>query len=244
VFGIVAALLILAPTLAVSDYMILESRVYGALPFVMLGLGGALSSVAAAGVVSDDASVLHGSRLPILLGGVLVVAFGWRTRAYLPDFRNAASFADAAIRGSPNFAFGYNQAGVLAQERGDLPEAESYYRQTIAINPHEPMVRSNLGTILALRGDHEGAIIEYQAELARNPMASTFVNLGVSFYILGRLPNAADAFQRALALSPNSTDALYKLYRVQTELGRLEDAEQTRSRLVALGVAFAPVPAR
>src|SRR5262249_14661191 len=120
-------------------------------------------------------------------------------------------------------------------ERGDLAAAERYYRESIAIDPNERMVRSNLGTILALRGDHEGAVVEYQAELAHNPMASTFSNLGVSLYALRRLPQAADAFQHAVALAPTSVGSLAKLYRVQAELGRVVEAEQTRSRLAALG---------
>jgi Flp pilus assembly protein TadD len=233
-FGVIAAFFILVPTLAVSDYMILEARIYAVLPFAMLALGGALSSVADAPPAPSGARGLR-SPLGIFLGAAVVALFAWRARVYLPEFRSAASFAEAAIRGSPGFSFGYNQAGAVAQWRGDLAGAERYYRQAIALNPDERMVRSNLGTILALRGDHAGAVVEYQAELARNPMASTFSNLGVSLYALGRLPEAADAFQSGVALSPDSVDNLGKLYRVQTELGRVVDAERTRSRLEALG---------
>lgn len=66
----------------------------------------------------------------------------------------------------------------------------------------------SMAEALVLQNEHEGALAEYQQALVRNPNAAdALYKMGLVLDRLGRFPEAAQAFQRAVELMP--TEILY-----------------------------------
>jgi protein O-GlcNAc transferase len=74
----------------------------------------------------------------------------------------------AALRFSPADAGTWNNLGIVAQEL-DRPDAESFYRNALAIAPNMPDPHYNLGCLLSGQGRSEEAVASHQAAIAADP---------------------------------------------------------------------------
>jgi tetratricopeptide (TPR) repeat protein len=119
--------------------------------------------------------------------------------------------------------------GSCLSAMGRFGEAEAYFRK--ALNGlDDPVTHFNLGLLLALTGRLDGAVMEYEKALERDPMhsdartnlAATLVrqgkleraenatartNLGLVLLQQGRLADARGQFEEALRLEPGLTPA-------------------------------------
>ncbi len=85
---------------------------------------------------------------------------------------------------------------------------------------------------LSAAGDYEGAAKAYEALTAQQPgSVSAYINLGVAYAKLGRLPLAEKAYRAALAIEPKSLPALINLGLAEFKSGKYADA------LMPLGTA-------
>ena len=109
----------------------------------------------------------------------------------------------------------FNHGTVLAALQRDA-EAEAAYQQALALSPHFPQARLNLGHALERRGEHEAALAQWQAVVDETVPA-----LGA--------PDAAEPDQLALPLH-----ALNNLARLNEQLRRFDVAEAHMRASLAL----------
>lgn len=100
-----------------------------------------------------------------------------------------------ALLGRPNLADAHNNLGRLLHDRGELGLAESHYR-------------------LALTSSTTGVARTGRA------LALYWFNLGVVVEDRGRIDDAIEAYQQALALDPQHGDAHFNLARLYEQIGR------------------------
>src|SRR5690349_12478302 len=93
------------------------------------------------------------------------------------------------------------QAAIAAHKAGRLGEAEQLYREHLASEPSSALALSNLGQMVLERGDAAGALTLFQRAVASRPrFANAHAHLGNALAALGRLKEARDAFDQALAI--------------------------------------------
>ena len=133
-----------------------------------------------------------------------------------------------ALRLRPDIAEAhYNLALTLSRAPGRLDESVAEYREALRLRPVYPEAHNDLGAALsAMPGRLDDAIAEYNEALRLNPdYAPAWRNLGAALFNQGKIPQAVEAFQRALILLPGSADAHYVLGLALLKLpGRTDDA--------------------
>ena len=92
----------------------------------------------------------------------------------------AARFADGPAPGAILAALGRHH-----KRRGELDEALRYYRMAVAADARAPELQVNIGNVLFLKGDLEGAKAAYLA--ATDQAGSDLVVLGTAHYDLSKL---------------------------------------------------------
>ena len=84
-------------------------------------------------------------------------------------------------------------------------------------------------------GQFEAAATAYQAAVAQWPEhAFAWLGLGNSYYAMGRLDNAEDAYSELLNIEPDNVIVLNNLSMVLADNGRIDDAIQTIDRALSL----------
>lgn len=133
-----------------------------------------------------------------------ILANALERRGWVGDDAEAATIYQAGLQLSPTNAdeFTYNLGNVMLR-LGQAREAESYYRQSLALKD-QAVVRLNLGVALERQGREEAAAAEYAELLQHFPgEARAYNNLGRLMLKAGRLDAAIGAFREALRLRPS-----------------------------------------
>jgi tetratricopeptide (TPR) repeat protein len=111
------------------------------------------------------------------------------------------------------------QLGILAQHRGDYPEAKTRYQQSLAISERlgdqkgMAGVYHQLGILAQLQGDYAEAETRYQQSLAiserlgnHNGMAAGYHQLGILAQHRGDYAEAETRYQQSLAINKQLSD--------------------------------------
>lgn len=173
----------------------------------------------------------------VLSAGTLValVALAVATHAQVAVWRDSASLFAHSVSVTENNAFALRGYGRARKRAGHILEAREPLRRSVVLEPTNAGARRDLAETLALLGEHDHAIAQYDAvlSLAPNDIRSR-INRG-RLYLRARLfepaqrdlthaeresrepPGLAPDFERALQLG---------LARVQLEFGRFEAAER------------------
>jgi eukaryotic-like serine/threonine-protein kinase len=93
---------------------------------------------------------------------------------------------------------------------------------------------SLLAQIELLNGDPQRAIAIYEKLLARSPGVTEMSNLGTSYLLLGRYPEAEARFRQAVALEPNNPFAALNLADVLLLAEKRAEAESLYRRILGL----------
>ena len=89
-------------------------------------------------------------------------------------------------------ASSYRNNGYLAQERGDIDEAISWYQKSISMNPNYATPHNDLGILFEVKGWPDRAESSYQKALAIEPeYANAHTNLALLYEKQGELEKAA-----------------------------------------------------
>ena len=128
--------------------------------------------------------------------------------------------APGAVGGGPTLGQALNALGVVLRMQTRFSEAVQLYERSLAIEPGNAGVFSNLGN--ALKDDHqiEAAIEAHRIAIAREPNdAKIHHNLGVSYVQAGRFAEGLKRYERALELQSDFPDAAWDRARALLYLG-------------------------
>ena len=107
------------------------------------------------------------------------------------------------------------QAELLAQpfrgripnyRAGKLEEAARAYQRVTELQPDSARGYHMLGTVQQSAGDLTSALANYEKATSIRPAASTHSNVGTVLFWRGNYTGAADAYTRAIALTPHQPD--------------------------------------
>ena len=141
---------------------------------------------------------------------------------------------------SPHDAEAHSNLGNTLRELGRLDEAETSYRQAIALKPDFIEAHSNLGVTLQELGRLNEAESSYNQAITLKPdFAEAHNNLGNTLQELGRLDQAEASYRQAIALKPDFIEAYSNLGVALQELGRLDEALASEKQAIALNPDFA-----
>ncbi|EDY18049.1 Tetratricopeptide TPR_2 repeat protein [Chthoniobacter flavus Ellin428] len=117
------------------------------------------------------------------------------------------------------------QIALQHHQAGRLVEAESLYRQILAVQPGHAETLHLLGALAQQVGRTEMAIEFMRQAIAADPNhAAALSNLAATLLAGGRAGEAAEYARRAVEVAPGFADAHYNLGAVLAELGQMEEA--------------------
>ncbi len=133
------------------------------------------------------------------------------------------------------------QQALHHHKQGQLPQAESLYRQLLKELPNHATIHCNLGNVLKDQGRADEAITSYETAIRLSPdYAQPLFNLGLLLKQLNRLDEAAASFRGAIAISPNYFDALNSLGTTLMAIGQSNEALDALNRAVQLNPTSVP----
>ena len=226
----IVPLVILAPTLAASDVLILDNRLYLALVGIVLGV-----------LVLAETAIKSYPKYSNLLGvsgAVAVVLLGGTTLRYSHAFDSPKAFCQAAVAGSPHLALAHVNLGSTLFREGDLDGAAQQFTQAVAIDSRWPVAHNNLGLIFMNQGQLQNAEREFTTELAVNPdYPKAHYNLGLVLARTGHEEEAMQHFERVVQLVPSDIGAWGELLKYWGPRSG-QRAEQIMKTMEKLGVRF------
>jgi tetratricopeptide (TPR) repeat protein len=178
-------------------------------------------------------------RLVLAAVAALGVAGAARTWIRLPEWRDDLALYASAARVSPRSARIRYNLGNAYLRGGRHAEAESEYREALAIYPDFGDAMVNLGLALVQRGRPTEALSILERGAARHPAnADIAVNLGTAWRAAGDPERAAAEFERALRLDPGSARAWNNLGSLALARGDLSRALECLGRAVELDPGY------
>ncbi len=151
------------------------------------------------------------------------------------DLEGAKRKLEEAILADPTSAIAQAALGALLLERRDGTDvAKSAFEKALQQDAGSVRALVGLGADPARRRGRRGQPPRFEAALRRRGDLAACVGLGNARLQQGKHAEAANAFQRAVALEPRSADALGGLGQALLGAGSLEEAER------ALRAASAP----
>ncbi|WP_434115218.1 tetratricopeptide repeat protein [Paraburkholderia caffeinilytica] len=129
-----------------------------------------------------------------------------------------------------------NIAGACSYALGNLPDAETYWRQCLRAKPGYAEVYSSLGMLLKSVGQLSAAKAVYRQLVALRPdQADAHNNLGIVLYGMGYRDEAEASYRQAVTIRPDYAQAHYNRAIVLHELRRMQEAEVSyRQALIGL----------
>lgn len=96
--------------------------------------------------------------------------------------------------------------GKTHADQGQSAEAESAYRQSLSIEPNNPMVLNNLGVLLWERQDYAGALDCFQKQSAADPSSlDAKLNVASAHVRLNELDKAVEIWRGVVRSHPDNT---------------------------------------
>jgi len=131
-----------------------------------------------------------------------------------------------AIQLDPALPMSYTAlAAVQAYHDWDLAAAEATLRQALAINQRDAMAHERLALVLAAAGRTQEAVTSAQTARDLEPLvAARHGYLGIVRYYARDFDRALADMDRALAIAPDYSPALFGRGRVLAAVGRYDDA--------------------
>ncbi len=132
----------------------------------------------------------------------------------------------------------YNLANSFL-EQNQLTQAESSYRQVLAIQPGYMAAHYNLGKVYQAWENFDAAATSYRMALSLQPdFAEAFCSLGVVLHALDNAVEAEAAYRQALKINPYSWQPAYNLANLFQIQRRFAEAETTYVQVVQLRPEF------
>jgi Tfp pilus assembly protein PilF len=135
----------------------------------------------------------------------------------------ADSAFQSAVAASPEWSTSHNNLGYifLLQER--LEPAEAEFRKAVELNPASVTARNNLATVLARRGDVNGALEQFQMAA---DAATAHNNLAVVLLEIGKYEESRQQLVAALTIRHYFAPAFENFKLVQERIREQADAQK------------------
>jgi len=171
--------------------------------------------------------------LVLVLGLAAVEAVA--TRRYLTVWQDTKTFHQHMIALAPNSSSLYNNLGAALAEKGDLDEAEGYFREAMRCRPNDPESRNNLANILVQQNKVPEAIEHYRQALRILPNSTkTYNNLGNALRTLGKWDEAITAYRESIRLKPENFHAHKNLGSALLQQGLIDQGNQHLTRALQI----------
>lgn len=158
--------------------------------------------------------------LPCVLGGLAIAACIPLTIAQVGFWKNSFTLSEHALRLNPaNFFVEVNLA-MSYEAKGDLEPAADHLARAAKINPYFGETYNKLGWVQVQLGRYPEAIESFQAAL-QNAAAPALAHYGLAlaYEKQGKLSEATEQIQAALALEPGNDEDLAE-YNLIQEIAR------------------------
>lgn len=124
---------------------------------------------------------------------------------------------------------------LSVHREGRLGDAESLYRQVLALRPEHPEALKLLGLVRLTQGSPEEGLSWMERALAQDPEDwSAWFNHARALSALGREEEALSSLGRACRLRPDRAEPWVQLARALAQLGRYEEALPVAARAASL----------
>jgi len=226
---------VLAPSssvVPVATEVIAERRMYLPLAAVLVAMVCAASfgvrTLARRLGWSSPAAAVGQGVLVAMVAASLMAATAARNRTY----RSVLAFWSDVVEKMPGNAGAWVNVGNVLEQNGDLPGAESRYREALRLVPGYVDAHVNLANTLVRETRPEEAIEHYRDVLARYPANDAARNgLGLAAYRAGNtqmeaghMAAAIDFYRTAVEMKPDFPDAHVNYGGALAELGRNAEA--------------------
>jgi protein O-mannosyl-transferase len=101
----------------------------------------------------------------------------------------------------------YANLGSAYRQLGDDAQAEENYKEALRLNPGQYNAYTGMGRLREGQGRLEEAISNYSQAVALRPTDSGYILLGNALKLAGKSQQALDAYNEALKINPESSEA-------------------------------------
>jgi len=186
----------------------------------------------------DDASTAYDAALTVSPRYFDALVNSGTTRYRLQNFEGAQERFLIATEITPTSALAWSNLGAVYSRRGDLPNAIVAWRKAASLKPDDSETRQFLALALATEGKPEEAIRYYKeaARLGANTkgMGAIYNSIGLSYYKMGKLNPAFDAYTEAIRREPNNSSAHNNRGVVYEKRGQVVEAVAEYRKAIAL----------
>ncbi len=144
------------------------------------------------------------------------------------DLENAEKFYRRILEfdtNDQNKADAYQLLALLVKARGELDQAEVYFRQSLGINKRQPNVLNNFGNLLTDTNRVEEAIQTYRRAVTIDAgFLDGWMNLGTALHKAKQLSDAETALRRALQIDDKAVRVHNSLGAVYKDWGKIYEA--------------------
>jgi predicted O-linked N-acetylglucosamine transferase (SPINDLY family) len=132
------------------------------------------------------------------------------------------------------------EKGLQLHQAGELPQAETIYRQVLDVDPDHADANQLLGVIANQTGNYETAAKLISKAIRKNPLVADYhSNLGNALKSLSRLDDAVDSYNKAIVMNPDLAVAHNNLGNTFQELGQPDKAVASYRKALQIAPDYA-----
>jgi adenylate cyclase len=162
------------------------------------------------------------------------------TKSRKESFMRSIEYAEKAVSLDDSLSQALGVLGYLYGMKGEHDKSLAFAEKAIATDPNGADAHTWLGNCLNFAGKPQEAIPLYKKAMRLNPHPPVwyYINLGVSYYTLGRYEDAVAQYRKSLALSPNSLPSYRELSMVYMEMGKEDEARAAAKEVMRIDPNF------
>lgn len=165
---------------------------------------------------------------PRVLGGAAVAGYAACAFVTTGYWRDNVTLFEHALKSTTNNDFVHYNLGIALKRANRNDEALAHFQEAVNLRNSYVAARIYIGLIHYEKNEYEAAIKEYEQALefaAGHPNHADIENdLGVAYFSLGKMEEAANHYRKAVEIHPEDPDAHYNLALTLQRLNRFDEA--------------------
>jgi len=148
-------------------------------------------------------------------------AFFNRARALKSLRDDDAAIADytRAIQVNRQYSAAFNNRGIIYAGKKEYERAIKDFDEAIRIKPNYALALNNRAGAYREMQKYERALSDYQAAAQMEPKLAQHKRMGYTFFFLGKIPNSAEAMNKAVKAAPQDIYAVIWRYLTSAKTG-------------------------